>query len=104
MGKVAHGEAVAWGISRAVSLSLKLGLCTPAFAKSTLKLLAIYGYETTALPKVLSGTADAACRIVTAMHKDKKNATSRVRVILQDKPQSTLTREVSDEELLAVLS
>ena len=103
LGKVAHGEAVAWGISRAVSLSLKLGLCTPMFAKSTLKLLAIYGYETTALPKVLAGTADAASRIVASMHKDKKNATSRVRVILQDKPQSTLTREVSDDELLAVL-
>ena len=103
LGKVAHGEAVAWGISRAVSLSLKMGLCTPVFAQSILKLLATYGWETTPLPKVLQHTPDAARLIVSAMHKDKKNATSRVRVILQDKPQSTLTVEVADDELLAVL-
>ena len=103
LGKVAHGEAVAWGISRAVSLSLAKGLCSPSFAQSTLKLLATYGWQTAALPKVLQNTPDAAHLIVEAMHKDKKNSSSKVRVILQEGPQSTLTLEVTDDELLAVL-
>ena len=101
---VAHGDAVAWGISRAVHLAVNAGLCRSSFAQSTLKLLSSFGYETAALPKVLQGTPEAASLIVAAMHKDKKNSSSKVRVILQGGPQSTLTREVCDEELLAVLS
>jgi len=39
------GQAVAWGICKAMEASRELGLCTPEFAAGVLKLFAFYGFD-----------------------------------------------------------
>ena len=41
-----HGQAVAWGICRAMQASLELGLCQAQFAQGVEKLIQFYGYDT----------------------------------------------------------
>ena len=67
------------------------------------ELLSYYGYETSPLHSALKDIKDADKKLLSAMHKDKKNSSSSVKVILQKDFQNTFITEVSDEELLAVL-
>ncbi len=97
LGKITHGEGVAWGMGRALELSKKLSLCTEEFSGKCMEILDSYGYRTTALDENLKE------KLIEAMHKDKKNNSSKTRVILQAKKQKTIIREVSDEDLRNVL-
>lgn len=97
LGEITHGEGVAWGMARAAELSLNLSLCSKEFAKDTIDLLESYGYDTKKAGENLKE------KILSAMHKDKKNNSSAIRVILQSGPQQTIIKEVSDKELEAVI-
>jgi 3-dehydroquinate synthase len=107
LGTVTHGDAVAWGISRALCLSARLGLCSKAWRDEVYSLLNRYGWETTPLHSALfhAGLAqkDAAKRLVGAMKKDKKNANGVIRVILQREICDTLFQDVEQDEVLEVL-
>ncbi len=103
LGKISHGEAVAWGIGRALALSLNKKLCTSAFAEECISILLSYGFCTEPLPQIVKDIPDASLALVSAMHKDKKNSGNRIKVILQKAEQSTFVTEVQDEEILEVL-
>ncbi|MBQ9538029.1 MAG: 3-dehydroquinate synthase, partial [Treponema sp.] len=105
LGQVTHGEAVAWGISRALDLSCALGLCSSLFCNEGKDLMASFGYETAPLPKALSGIQDAGTKLLEAMRKDKKNASSgKIRVILQHYYCDSFITEAADSDILSVLT
>ena len=103
LGKISHGEAVAWGIGRALNLSLNKKLCTAEFAEECKSILFDYGFCTEPIPQIIKDIPNATLALVSAMHKDKKNSGSCVKVILQKAAQSTLITEVQDKEILEVL-
>jgi 3-dehydroquinate synthase len=71
-----HGEAVAWGIGRAMVLGTLLGTTPREYAVRVFKLLTAYNYSLYAAP------ADAEL-LLKAMERDKKKKAGRVRFILQ---------------------
>lgn len=103
LGKISHGEAVAWGIGRALGLSLDKNLCAAEFANECKSILFDYGFCTDPLPQIIKDIPNATLALVSAMHKDKKNSGSCVKVILQKTGQSTFITEVQDNEILEVL-
>ncbi|MBQ9239603.1 MAG: 3-dehydroquinate synthase [Treponema sp.] len=103
LGTMPHGHAVAWGIARAARLSAAMGLCTPAYADEVCGVLASYGWETGALPACIRSAEDRE-RIIAAMHHDKKNVTSTIRIIAQRGITDTCIIAVSDESIRAVLT
>lgn len=102
LGKVAHGDAVAWGIGRALCLSQKLGLCSKEYKEKVFELLEYFGWETAAAPKCFC-PKDGAKKILCAMKRDKKNSSSKIRVILQSGLCETVITEVSDKDILKCL-
>lgn len=102
LGKVTHGDAVAWGMARAISLSCNLGLCSTEYKESVLQTLKSFGWETgkshPALNDKISGKD-----LLEAMKKDKKNSSNKIRVILQKDIAQTVITEVSDKDILEVL-
>ena len=107
LGTVSHGDAVAWGMARAATLSEQLGLCHSDFEDRVKRLLARFGWETGALHSALSDRyadeAEAARALYEAMKKDKKNATARVRFVLQRGVADTVITEVDEKDVLAAL-
>ncbi|WP_443097028.1 3-dehydroquinate synthase [Treponema succinifaciens] len=103
LGKISHGEAVAWGIGRALGLSLDKNLCAAEFANECKSILFDYGFCTDPLPQIIKDIPNATLALVSAMHKDKKNSGSCVKVILQKTGQSTFITEVQDNEIIEVL-
>ena len=107
LGTVSHGDAVAWGMARAVVLSERLHLCDKAFVERVKNLLASFGWETGAmhdtLKNVFSTKKEAARSLYEAMKKDKKNASSKVRFVLQRNVGETVITEAEADDVLAVL-
>ncbi|QTQ12098.1 3-dehydroquinate synthase [Treponema parvum] len=104
LGKVTHGDAVAWGIGRAACLSCNLKLCTSAYKDEILELLSSFGWETSALHSSVKNLQDPAQKLIDAMKNDKKNDSSSVRLILQRGIADTVITEVQDGDILKVLS
>lgn len=102
LGKIAHGDAVAWGIGRALCLSQKLGLCSNEYKEKVFELLEYFGWESSARPKCFC-PKDGAKKILCAMKRDKKNSSSKIRVILQSGLCETVITEVSDKDILKCL-
>lgn len=102
LGKVAHGDAVAWGISRALELSQKLGLCSKEYKEEVFALLDYFEWETKAAPKYFC-PKDGGKKILEAMRRDKKNSSNKIRVILQSGLCDTVITEVSDKDILKCL-
>lgn len=102
LGKIAHGDAVAWGIGRALCLSQKLGLCPDEYKEKVFELLEYFGWEIAAAPKCFC-PKDGAKKILCAMKRDKKNSSSKIRVILQSGLCETVITEVSDKDILKCL-
>lgn len=107
LGTVTHGDAVAWGMARAATLSERLHLCDKAYTDRVKKLLALFGWETGCLHSALAGQfADkkaAARSLYEAMKKDKKNASAQVRFVLQRNVGETVITEAQADDVLAVL-
>ena len=106
LGAIPHGDAVAWGIGRALELSLSLGLCDQEYRDEVDRILESYGWCRTAYHPVLEGRIppqDAGARLLAAMKKDKKNSGPAVRCILQREINSTVIQEVPEDRILAVL-
>ncbi|MCM1320555.1 MAG: 3-dehydroquinate synthase [Bacteroides sp.] len=103
LGTVSHGEAVAWGISRALELSSALQLCGASYRDDVFKTLSAYGFCTQprhpALPK-----EKGAEELITAMHQDKKNEADAIRCILQKNITETVIMYVPENDIKAVLT
>lgn len=112
LGRISHGNAVAWGIGRACELSANLGLCTKAFKDDVLETLEDYGWCVEKLPEVIKTsengkgkTDDEIAKILfEAMKKDKKNKDSSVRFVLQEGFEKNVVAQVKESEVLKVLS
>jgi 3-dehydroquinate synthase len=68
LGRISHGEAVAWGIIRACELGIALGLTPPSRAETISRLFSSYGYQTAA-PHPLMGDTGL---FLKALEGDKK--------------------------------
>lgn len=99
LGVLTHGECVAWGTCRVLDLSRSIGLCSDAYYERVKKVFASYGYETNKVhPKFTDSNA-----ILETMKNDKKNSSSKIRVILQKGLCKNVITEIEDEKLLSVL-
>ncbi|MCI5541155.1 MAG: 3-dehydroquinate synthase [Treponema berlinense] len=107
LGKVSHGDAVAWGIARAAELSKKIGLCTENYVQTVKSALSSFGWETQPMHSSLNGKfaseKEAALSLFEAMKKDKKNASNKVRFVLQEDVGETVITEVDEKDVLSVL-
>lgn len=107
LGKVSHGDAVAWGMARAAELSKKIGLCTENYVQTVKSVLSSFGWETQPMHSALDGKfaseKEAALSLFEAMKKDKKNASNKVRFVLQEDVGETVITEVDEKDVLSVL-
>ena len=70
LGRITHGEAVAWGTVRAAALGRLLGVTPETRAKEITALIRSYGYEVKA-PHPLAPHADELLRAMTSDKKKK---------------------------------
>lgn len=91
-----HGEAVAWGIDKAMRLGVRLGATEPGYAEEVTRLLRDYGFSLENLP-------ERAEELLEAMRQDKKKRAGRVRFVLQRGWGDTFLTEADDDEVLAIL-
>lgn len=103
LGNIAHGDAVAWGIGRALDLSAKFDFCLESYKDEVLNILNDYGWETKPVHSLILGGGTGE-RLLLAMHKDKKNSHEKIKLVLQKGLCDTFTKEFTDEEILSVLT
>ncbi len=87
LGKLTHGEAVAWGMARACRLGALLGYTGKEREARILRILSAYGYDTAplhpaALAAVGGNAASAAAGLSAAMAHDKKKKEGKLRFIV----------------------
>lgn len=108
LGAVSHGDGVAWGMARAMDLSWRAGLCAKEYCQRVKDCLSSFGWETGAvhseMKKKYESDEEIARVLLSAMKKDKKNSSDKVRLILQSDIGKTVITEVSEPEILSVLS
>ncbi|GMO13122.1 MAG: 3-dehydroquinate synthase family protein [Treponemataceae bacterium] len=77
LGAVTHGEAVGWGIARALAFSVNEGLCSEEYRAQACSLLLSYGFETEAAHSALKNMDGDARKnaLIAVMRHDKKNTT-----------------------------
>lgn len=102
LGVVTHGQAVAWGIGRAVTLSHIKGYCLENFKNRIFDVMKLYDWDTSAIPSSIMGGAIGE-RFLEVMHKDKKNLTSSIKIIMPKGICDIVAEEVSDDEILLSL-
>jgi 3-dehydroquinate synthase len=79
LGKLSHGEAVAWGIVRSCELGLALGITPRGRAEKIKKVIASFDYELSC-PHPLADTDT----ILKAMLSDKKKKNNKITFIVPD--------------------
>jgi 3-dehydroquinate synthase len=92
-----HGEAVAWGLVRALALGVALGVTDRALAGEIRTLLEAYGFELGRPPRV------EAQQLLAAMRADKKRRDGTLRVVLLRGLGRAEVRAVEEEPVLAAL-
>lgn len=102
LGNLVYGTTVAWGIGRSVELAYKKEYCLQAFKDEVLEILEKYGWESQAIPPIIQG-GGVGERLLAVMHKDKKNFSDKIRLVLQKGVEDTLVEEVDDKDILSVL-
>jgi 3-dehydroquinate synthase len=98
LGRITHGEAVAWGIARAVAAVEYEGIGDPAWSDRTRTVLDRYGYDTSPCPA--GATPDD---IIAAMQFDKKRRRNGLTFVVQTGPHRTETRTLARETLFHIL-
>jgi len=80
LGKISHGEAVAWGMARACELGRKLGITPAERAAAIMEVLNLFGYQTkTPYPGMDKD------RFMSAIVSDKKKKSGKMTFILPAK-------------------
>ena len=92
-----HGEAVAWGLGRALALGVALGITDRALAGELKALLEDYGFQLGNPPGV------APRDLLAAMRADKKRRAGELRVVLLRDVGRTEVRTVGEGPVLAAL-
>ena len=92
----AHGEAVCWGMARALDLGVTLGRTDPIWRQRAVALMEAYGFR-------LKAPGASASAILAAMKNDKKKKAGLVRFVLQESQGKTFQQAVDDALVLACL-
>ena len=101
---VSHGEAVAWGMSRALAVGLRLQITDKDYAKIFTTILNSYNWCTDSVYFGIQNTVDSfADSIIAYMKKDKKNRDGMIRLVLQEDILKTQVREVETSIIREVL-
>ncbi|MFP4637922.1 MAG: 3-dehydroquinate synthase family protein [Spirochaetaceae bacterium] len=96
LGRFSHGEAVAWGIGRALEVGRRAGMTDEGYARHVTELLRSYGFE--------MGPLDVdRDQILGAMRYDKKRTAGRLNLVLQEAPGRTMVRAVPESAVRDVL-
>jgi 3-dehydroquinate synthase len=95
--RISHGEAVAWGLARALDLGVRLGVSSRGLASRLASLLRGYGYALETPPGITAG------RLLQAMQADKKRQSGRLRLVLLRRVGEAEVREVEPEAIRATL-
>jgi 3-dehydroquinate synthase len=96
--RFSHGEAVAWGLGRALDLGVRLGVTDRELAGRVTRLLRGYGFALEA-PSGLSAE-----RLLQAMQADKKKRRERLRLVLLQDVGRAEVREAEEEAILLTLA
>jgi 3-dehydroquinate synthase len=91
-----HGEAVAWGIGRALAAGVRLGLTQPALMERTQSLLRSYGFRLDELPGFIE--------LSPAFERDKKRRGGRIRLVIPHAMCDVRVHEVDAGDVAAVLA
>ncbi|AEF82397.1 3-dehydroquinate synthase [Leadbettera azotonutricia] len=91
LGKISHGEAVAWGIARSCELGMELNITPQKRAAEIIALLNDFGYETRA-PHPLNIPAE---EMLKAMSSDKKKQ-NRTLAFIVPAPQGAEIAQIPD--------
>ncbi|MDR1626957.1 MAG: 3-dehydroquinate synthase [Spirochaetia bacterium] len=86
-GRFTHGEAVAWGMMRALRAGRRLGITGERYAQEATAFLKALGF-----PEKVRGVL--AADILRAMEKDKKKKQGEIRFVLQRGPCDNLTQSL----------
>jgi len=95
--RLGHGEAVAWGLARALDLGVRLGISPRELASRLASLLRGYGF---ALETPRGITAEG---LLEAMQADKKRRSGRLRLVLLRQVGEAEVREVETGAIRATL-
>jgi len=98
LGRISHGEAVAWGIARSCELGLALGICPPHRAKRIMSLLTAFNYETAAPHPFAAET-----ELMRALGSDKKKRSGKHIFIVPDE-KSARPVTVDSPEIMNTIS
>ena len=93
LGRITHGEAVAWGIVRSCELGIALGYTPQARAKKISKLISSFGYECSC-PHPLALDAQA---ILHAIKSDKKKKLGKYSFIVPDESSARIVEIDTDD-------
>jgi len=94
--KWTHGEAVAWGIDKAMKAGVMIGLTDPGYAEEVHQLLREYGFG-------LDIEVKDPEALIMAMKNDKKKKSGKVRFILQKRQGDTRYADLPGEILRRVI-
>ena len=92
-----HGEAVVWGIIKALKTGVEMGVTDSKWLKEVLSLVEKYSYNLETPGELETDI------IITALKKDKKKKGSSVQFVLQKEQGNTFLSPVADELLREVL-
>ncbi|MDA3937938.1 MAG: 3-dehydroquinate synthase [Spirochaetia bacterium] len=92
-----HGEAVIWGIIKALKTGVLMGITDPSWLEEVLFLVEKYSYNLET-PKNIESKA-----IIDALKKDKKKKGSAVHFVLQKNQGDTFLSPVDDSLLMEVI-
>ncbi|MFP4151434.1 MAG: 3-dehydroquinate synthase [Alkalispirochaeta sp.] len=96
LGRWTHGEAVAWGIARAMKAGVQTGTTAPEWASRVISLLERYGYDTGPAPV-------SPDEVVAAMVQDKKRTLQGIRFVLQRDQGETVLVPLERSRILDIL-
>ena len=96
LGSWSHGEAVAWGIARAMEAGVAAGITSVGYAKRVTTLLTCFGYRIGLLP-------EASNAMLAAMKMDKKRRGGSSRLVLQADLGETIVTELDEKIVRSVL-
>jgi len=103
---ITHGQAVVWGIQKALKLGKMLGKTNKKYADEVLSLTEKLNYRENDINKKLSAILkenDIATVLVEKMKMDKKNKNAKIRLVLQEDLGRCFLTEAREEEIKEVL-
>lgn len=104
LGKITHGAAVAWGIGRAIDLSVQKGFCENEYKQEVFEILDSYDWCKEPIHPLAINIENLTDKLIDAMRNDKKNCSNGIRFILQRELNSNLIEFVAEDEIRKVLT